>query len=111
MSTAPCLWGDDAQIGALGTFDVVLGADCIYNQDSSEMEALAATIARLLAPGGVCFIGYEHRDDWAAISHFLHEATGRRGLIQRTAEAGINHQEDDNDDDDDHILYELRHPR
>lgn len=62
----------------LGTFDLVLAADVLYERQYSAL--VAAAIARTLAPGGVALIGDQGRVGLAA---FLDE-TAARGLVSRT---------------------------
>ena len=41
-----CTWGDEEDMRALGTFDVVLCADVLYQNDEDTQLALARTMAR-----------------------------------------------------------------
>jgi len=52
-------WGDGAAAAELGTFPFLLGADVIYW--SHCVEALFASAAALLAPGGVFILGFTNR--------------------------------------------------
>ena len=96
-------WGDEAHIAAVGgaCFDVVLASDVIFHQEPPEMELLATTLAALLAPSGVCLIGYEFRDDWGAAATFCDSCVAA-GL--RVESEPI---EAPDDLDDDFYLYTL----
>lgn len=73
-----------------GLFDLVLIADTIYYLapiTDEELEALAARIARLLAPGGLCVLVNHYffaRDAESALSRRIHDSFGRTlGLSHR----------------------------
>ena len=82
---APLFWGADAAAQLKATVnggrgaDVLIVADCLYIDELAG--ALAATVAGLLAPNGVCVCGYGRNR--SALRPFLEAAVGKHGLRAR----------------------------
>eukprot|EP00930_Biecheleria_cincta_P035152 TRINITY_DN24205_c0_g2_i1.p1 TRINITY_DN24205_c0_g2~~TRINITY_DN24205_c0_g2_i1.p1 ORF type:complete len:557 (+),score=125.29 TRINITY_DN24205_c0_g2_i1:121-1671(+) len=55
----PLSWGDEEQMGTLGSFDLVVGSDVTYRPDC--LIDLLATAARLLRPGGKLCLSLQDR--------------------------------------------------
>lgn len=83
-------WGDDAAAQALGTFDLVLAADCVY--EVSVVALLVQTIVAVRHPNGCVLVAYD-------------EAIGRPAALaafrERCAAAGLEWEELDTASHDD----------
>lgn len=67
-----CAWGDEAHLAALGTFDVILCSDVLYQNDERTQLALARTVRRLAAPGsGRVLFAYHFRENILADAPFF----------------------------------------
>lgn len=55
----PLSWGNEEQMGTLGSFDLVVGSDVTYRPDC--LTDLLATAARLLRPAGKLFLSLQDR--------------------------------------------------
>eukprot|EP01031_Cornospumella_fuschlensis_P027203 gene27203-32868_t len=63
FDTSYLLWGEHQDFGAKGGgFDVVLGADIIYEKES--LQALFETVKDILKPDGVFYLSYARRNVW-----------------------------------------------
>ena len=62
-TAAPCPWGDDACIEALGQFDVVLCSDVLYGHKEETQVALAQTMRRLSHANSTILIAYHFREN------------------------------------------------
>ncbi|KAJ9441505.1 Protein-lysine methyltransferase C42C1.13 [Diplonema papillatum] len=63
IAAAACAWGSVPAAEELGTFDVVLISDCVYNNANPDLPvALVATVNQLVAPGGCVLMGYHFRE-------------------------------------------------
>eukprot|EP01065_Artemidia_motanka_P024413 TRINITY_DN2910_c0_g1_i1.p1 TRINITY_DN2910_c0_g1~~TRINITY_DN2910_c0_g1_i1.p1 ORF type:complete len:380 (+),score=125.91 TRINITY_DN2910_c0_g1_i1:63-1202(+) len=70
-------WGDAGDIRSVrerfGEFDLILGADVVYNQSEGELVTLARTVDALRSKGSKCCIAYGHRGDWLSNVAFFEE--------------------------------------
>ena len=82
---APLFWSADAAAALKATVnggrgaDALIVADCVYINELAG--ALAATVAGLLAPFGVAYLGYGRNR--SALRPFLEAACGQHGLVAR----------------------------
>ena len=47
LRVMPCAWGDDAALASLGTYDVVLCSDALYQNDEETQAKLARTLSQV----------------------------------------------------------------
>lgn len=104
VRAAELLWGDAAQLAAVGAgaWDVVLASDLIYGYNEDLVRLLVRTLHGLLAPGGCVLLAYEHRENWLA-SVALQDGCKDLGLA---AAPPLFLDEDD----DDQLLYRFDKP-
>lgn len=67
VSVRELSWGDSTHISAVlaefgPSFDLIIGTDIVYHQESFVLEALAQTVISLSSPSTVFMLAYEERD-------------------------------------------------
>eukprot|EP00740_Mantoniella_antarctica_P002614 CAMPEP_0181358566 /NCGR_PEP_ID=MMETSP1106-20121128/5584_1 /TAXON_ID=81844 /ORGANISM="Mantoniella antarctica, Strain SL-175" /LENGTH=248 /DNA_ID=CAMNT_0023471547 /DNA_START=576 /DNA_END=1322 /DNA_ORIENTATION=- len=97
-----CAWGDEQALAALGTFDVVLCSDVLYQNDENTQGALARTMSRLSAPrSGRVLFSYHFRENIIADTPFFQAVEGLFGdPVQHTVAGELK---------DELWLFEYRH--
>ena len=100
VELAPLRWGD-VPAALRGRFDVVIGADVTY--DARERAPLLATIAELLAPGGVAWLADPERTTLRE----LRQKTTLSVAIAARLPSPIDLPTSDGSEDRDVVLYRL----
>lgn len=100
VATRRLRWGDVPR-DLRGRFDIVLGADVTY--DPHERAPLLATIARLLAPGGLAWLADPERTSRRELAHHTSLAIEQLARVAAPADLPTS----DGSGDRDVIIYRL----
>ncbi|KAK3265830.1 hypothetical protein CYMTET_25518 [Cymbomonas tetramitiformis] len=84
----PCTWADKDDMAALGTFDVVLCSDLLYDVDAQDAQvALCDTIKGLCREGGTVYLVYHFRENMALLMPFMEGMSARFDSTAHDSEA------------------------